>query len=70
MTWTVPLSAIPKNVKIVPGKKVTDLRFEVRELQDFQGQQVPAQAPVYGGAYGSANGVLDDGKSSAVFTFS
>ena len=68
MTWNVPLTAIPADLKFAPGKKLTDLRFEVRELEDFHGQKVPDGVPSVGGATGLAAGVLDDGTSTATFT--
>lgn len=65
MTWTVPLTAVPKELKL--GSKLTNLYFEVREIQDFQGQRVPDGVPVFGGATGGGNGVLDNGTSTASF---
>lgn len=70
ITWTVPLSAIPADLKMTPGKKVSDLRFEVREIEDFRGQKIPDDVPVYGGAGGLGVGILDDGTSTAVFSLS
>lgn len=65
ITWTVPMSAVPKEFK--PGTLLTDLFFEVSEIEDFHGAQVPTSVPVYGGAYGLGAGRVDDGKSEATF---
>jgi hypothetical protein len=66
ITWKVPLSALPKEVPV--GTVLKDLFFEVNEIEDFQGAQVPAGAPVVGGAYGLGTGQVDDGASTASFT--
>jgi hypothetical protein len=65
ITWTVPLAALPKEFK--PGTALQDLYFEVNEIEDFQGAQIPEQSPQYGGAYGLGTGQIDDGSSTAVF---
>lgn len=65
ITWTIPLSALPKELK--PGTTLTNLFFEVREMQDFRGQQVPTSVPILGGAYGLANGLVDEGASEGTF---
>ena len=66
ITWTVPLSALPKELK--PGTPLTGLFFTVNEIEDFQGAQVPEDVPTYGGAYGLGTGVVDDGYSEASYT--
>ncbi|HVE74365.1 MAG TPA: hypothetical protein VNA30_04645 [Mycobacteriales bacterium] len=65
ITWTVPLSVLPKEIK--PGTTLTDLYFEVNEIEDFRGAQIPAGVPTYGGAYGLGFGQVDDGSSTASF---
>ena len=62
MTWTVPLSVIPKDTKVGVGTLLTGLYFTVVEIEDFKGQKVPSQVPTYGGATGLGVGVLDDAK--------
>jgi hypothetical protein len=66
ITWTVPLSALPKELK--PRTTLTDLFFEVNEIEDFRGAQVPAGVPTFGGAYGLGTGQVDDGSSTSTFT--
>jgi hypothetical protein len=65
ITWTVPMSAVPKELK--PGSTLTGLFFEVNEIEDFQGAQIPAGVPTFGGAYGLGTGQVDDGVSEATF---
>lgn len=65
LTWTVPVSALPKSFKV--GSTLSNLYFEVRELEDFHGATVPAPVPVYGGASGLAVGVVDAGSSTSSF---
>lgn len=65
ITWTVPMSALPKELK--PGTTLTGLFFEVNEIEDFQGAQIPAGVPSFGGAYGLGTGQVDDGSSEATF---
>ena len=60
ITWTVPLAAIPKDTKVGVGTLLTEVWFTVNEIEDFQGQKVPDQVPVYGGATGLGLGVVDD----------
>lgn len=60
MTWTVPLSAIPKDAKVGVGTALTGLYFTVTEIQDLQGQKVPDASPVLAGATGTAYGLVDD----------
>ena len=62
LTWTVPLSAIPKETKVGAGSKLLDLWFEVREIQDFQVTCVPDDGGVtgFGGACGLGVGALDN----------
>lgn len=60
MTWTVPLSAIPKDTKVGVGTLLTGLYFTVNEIEDFRGQKVPDDVPVYGGATGLGVGIVDD----------
>jgi hypothetical protein len=66
ITWKVPISAFPKEIKI--GTTLTALNFTVNELEDFGGAQVPntGQTP-YDGAYGLGAGVIDDAKTTASF---
>jgi hypothetical protein len=66
MTWTVPASALPKEFKV--GKKLTNLYFEVREIEDFHGVVVPSGVPSYGGATGLGLGIVDNGTSTSSFT--
>lgn len=65
MTWDIPLTAVPKEFTL--GSSVTNLYFEVRELESFQGAAVPAGVPTYGGATGLAVGILDNGTSTSSF---
>lgn len=65
ITWTVPLSAIPKDTKVANGSSLTGLYFTVTEIEDFQGQKVPSEVPIYGGATGLGVGVLDDSTPGA-----
>jgi hypothetical protein len=62
MTWTVPLSAIPKDTKVAAGTVLTGLYFTVTEIEDFKGQAVPTAVPIYGGATGLGVGVVDDSR--------
>jgi hypothetical protein len=66
ITWKVPVSAFPKEIKV--GTTLTALNFAVNEMEDFGGAQVPntGQTP-YDGAYGLGAGVVDDGKTTASF---
>jgi hypothetical protein len=65
ITWTVPATAFPKELK--HPTTLSNLYFEVREIQDFHGQKVPDAVPALGGASGLATGVVDDGKSTGSF---
>ena len=65
MTWHVPFSVLPKEFK--RGTSVSNLYFEVREVEGFQGQKVPDASPVNGGATGLAAGVYDNGTSTNSF---
>lgn len=65
ITWTVPMSALPKEFK--PGSTLTGLFFEVNEIEDFRGAQIPTASPVAPGAYGLGTGQVDDGSSEATF---
>lgn len=65
ITWTVPASAFPK--ELARPTTLTNLYFEVRELQDFRGQKVPDGVPSVGGASGLAVGIVDNGKSESSF---
>jgi len=56
LIWTVPLSKFPKQAV---GKTLTDLRVEIREMQDFG-------MPV-NGAYGYAYGVIEQAVSTGTF---
>ena len=65
MTWTVPIKAIPKEFQLKTA--VTNLYFEVRELETFP-MPLPSQVPAgLGGATGLAVPVWDNGKSTASF---
>lgn len=65
MTWKVPLTAMPKEFKA--GGTLGNLWFEIREIEDFQGQKVPDDAPDYGGATGLGMGTIDNGTSTSSF---
>ena len=65
ITWTAPLSAIPKDAGVKAGTTITDLYFEVVEIEDFQGVCVPDTPPICGLGYGR----LDVGSSTSSFTF-
>lgn len=65
ITWKVPLSALPKEVPV--GTVLKNLYFEVNEIEDFRGAQVPPGVPVVGGVYGLGFGQVEDGKSDASF---
>ncbi len=65
LTWTVPATALPKEFAV--GSTLSNLFFEVREIEDFRGQKVPDGVPTYGGATGLAAGMVDDGKTTASF---
>lgn len=62
ITWTVPLSAIPKDTKVGANTVLTGLYFTVTEIEDFKGQKVPDGVPLYGGATGLGVGVLDESR--------
>lgn len=64
-TWTVPVSALPKEFTV--GSTLANLYFEVREIEDFRGQKIPDGVPSVGGASGLAAGVVDDGKTTSSF---
>ncbi|HEV2889501.1 MAG TPA: hypothetical protein VGX28_03925 [Frankiaceae bacterium] len=59
ITWTVPMSAIPADSGVKAGTKITDLWFEVRELQDYN-TCTPDDTPELGRTCGAANGVVDN----------
>jgi hypothetical protein len=65
ITWTIPFTKLPKEFK--KGKTITNLYFEVREIEDFHGQKVPDGVPSYGGATGLGVGVVDRGSSTSSF---
>lgn len=65
ITWKVPASALPKEAPV--GTLLKDLYFEVNEIEDFRGAQVPAAVPLVGGAYGLGTGQVEDGRSEASF---
>lgn len=67
ITWTVPLSAIPKDTKVNAGSKLVDLWFEVRQLQDYQ-TCTDASTPEVGRTCGAANGVMDNSQKMGTFT--
>lgn len=66
MTWLAPLAKFP--AAALKAGKLTDLRVEIRELQDY-GTQVPSDVPVYGGSYGAANGLVEEAASTNSFSF-
>ena len=47
ITWTVPTSAFPKELTL--PATLSNLFFEVREIQDFRGQKIPDSVPTVGG---------------------
>ena len=65
MTWHVPFSVLPKEFK--RGTSLSNLYFEVREVESFQGQKIPDASPINGGATGLAVGVYDNGTSTNSF---
>lgn len=65
ITWKVPIAALPKEAPV--GTVLSDLYFEVNEIEDFHGAQVPAGVPQVGGAYGLGTGQVEDGSSTATF---
>lgn len=65
MTWTVPLTALPKEFS--RGSSVTNLYFEVKEIEDFHGVTIPAGVPQFGGASGLGVGFIDVGASTSSF---
>ena len=58
--WTAPLAKFPKAA--LTAGQLTDLRVEIRELQDF-GMEVD-------GSYGQANGLVEVATSTASFKLS
>lgn len=67
ITWTIPASAFPKELAL--PTTLSNLYFEVRELQDFRGQKTPDATPGgLGGVGGLAAGIVDEGKSTSSFT--
>lgn len=69
ITWTVPLSAIPKETKVRAGSKILDLWFEVREIEDFRVACTPDDTPELGRACGLGAGIVDDAApAGAAFT--
>src|SRR5687768_1464230 len=48
ITWSAPLSAIPADAGVKAGTTITDLYFEVVEIEDFQGVCVPDTPPICG----------------------
>ena len=68
MTWKVPVTALPKELKA--GTTLTNLYFEVREIESFGGQKVPDGVPAAGGSTGLAYGLLDSGSSTASYKVS
>ncbi len=65
MTWHVPLTAVPKEFK--RGTAISNLYFEVREIESFQGQKTPDALPAVGGSSGLAAGEFDNGTSTNSF---
>jgi hypothetical protein len=72
VTWTVPKSALPKELAI--GSTLKNLYCEVREIESFQGLTVPATVPVVeepipsvGGATGLATGIIERADSASSF---
>jgi hypothetical protein len=70
MTWTVPLSAIPKDTKVKLGTKLTGLWFETKEIENMpKGVCFPDDVPTYGGSCGLGVGTLDNApKGDAFYT--
>ena len=65
MTWTVPLSVIPKDSKVGLGSKIEQIYFEDRLLENFpKGVCTPAQTPSVGATCGLATGVIDNSNPS------
>lgn len=62
ITWTVPLTAIPKDTKVALNSVLTGLYFTATEIEDFKGQKVPDNPVAYSGATGLGVGVLDDSR--------
>lgn len=70
ITWTVPISVIPKDTGVTVGSKIVDTWFEVRELQDY-GTCTPDDTPEVGRTCGAANGIIDHAqKTGAPYTLS
>ena len=67
LTWSAPLSAIPKDTGIKAGSVLTDLYFETVEIEDFGGTCLPDDLPAYAGACGLGVGRLDLGESTSTF---
>ena len=59
MIWTAPISKFPKAA--LTAGKLTDLRVEIRELQDY-GMEID-------GSYGGANGLVELATSEGTFSF-
>lgn len=56
ITWTVPLTAIPREVGIVAGTKITDLRFSVNRVMNLANTGFETFLPVW-----------DDGRTKTAF---
>ena len=65
LTWTVPAKALPKAFKL--GSTLSNLYFEIREIEDFHGVVVPDGVPSFGGASGLGVGIVDNGSSTKSF---
>ncbi|HUR76989.1 MAG TPA: hypothetical protein VMZ22_03500 [Acidimicrobiales bacterium] len=57
ITWTVPLTAIPKRLHIVAGTKITDLRFSVNRVTNLANTGFETFLPVW-----------DDGRTKTAFS--
>jgi hypothetical protein len=69
--WTVPLSKIPKDSGVKLGSKLSNLWFEVREIEDFKAGCVPDDGGTtgYGGACGLGAGALDNSPTTGTGTY-
>jgi hypothetical protein len=68
ITWTVPLTAIPTEVNIVAGTKITDLRFGVYTMKNVAntGFEISLFSDAPDETYLP---VLDDGRTKTAFSF-
>ena len=64
--WTAPRAKFP--AKALSAGKLTDLRVEIREIEDW-GTPLPDDSPVFPGAYGAGTGLVDAATSEGTFSF-